>query len=45
MDLADASLVILAEQLGTGRISSTDRRDLGAYRWKERKPFKHLLVR
>lgn len=43
MDLADASLVILAEELGTGRIFSTDTRDFGAYRWKERKPFKNLL--
>lgn len=44
MDLADASLVILAEELGTGRILSTDKRDFGAYRWKERKPFRNLLV-
>jgi predicted nucleic acid-binding protein len=43
MDLADASLVILAEHLGTGRILSTDRRDFGAYRWKNRKPFHNLL--
>jgi len=34
MDFADASLVILAEQLGHGRIVSTDRRDFGVYRWK-----------
>jgi predicted nucleic acid-binding protein len=44
MDLADASLVILAEHLGSGRILSTDRRDFGAYRWKERRPFKNLLL-
>jgi uncharacterized protein len=44
MDLADASLVIAAEQLGSGRILSTDRRDFGAYRWKNRKPFRNLLV-
>jgi predicted nucleic acid-binding protein len=44
MDLADASLVILAEHLGTGRILSTDRRDFGAYRWKNRKPFSNLLA-
>jgi predicted nucleic acid-binding protein len=44
MDLADASLVILAEHLGTGRILSTDRRDFGAYRWKNRKPFQNLLT-
>jgi predicted nucleic acid-binding protein len=43
MDLADASLVLLAEELGSGRILSTDRRDFRAYRWKNRKPFKNLL--
>jgi predicted nucleic acid-binding protein len=43
MDLADASLVILAEALDSGRILSTDRRDFGAYRWKNRKPFRNLL--
>ena len=44
MDLADASLVILAETLGHGRILSTDTRDFGAYRWKNRKPFENLLL-
>ena len=44
MDLADASLVILAEELGTGRILSTDRRDFHTYRWKNRKPFRNLLA-
>jgi predicted nucleic acid-binding protein len=44
MDLADASLVILAEELGTGRILSTDERDFGAYRWKNRKPFRNLFA-
>jgi uncharacterized protein len=43
MDLADASLVMLAEHLGHGRILSTDMRDFGAHRWKNRKPFKNLL--
>lgn len=43
MDLADASLVLLAEHLGHGRILSTDQRDFGTYRWKHRKPFKNLL--
>ena len=43
MDLADASLVLLAEYLGDGRILSTDCRDFGAYRWKSRKPFENLL--
>ncbi len=44
MDLADASLVILAESLGEGRILSTDARDFRAYRWKSRKPFKNLML-
>jgi predicted nucleic acid-binding protein len=44
MDLADASLVILAEELDSGRILSTDQRDFGAYRFKNRKPFQNLLV-
>ncbi len=43
MDLADASLVVLAEILGHGDILSTDRRDFQAYRWKNRKPFRNLL--
>jgi predicted nucleic acid-binding protein len=43
MDLADASLLICAETIGHGRILSTDVRDVGAYRWKHRKPFKNLL--
>lgn len=44
MDLADASLVLLAEHLGHGRILTTDERAFGAYRWKTRKPFNNLLV-
>lgn len=44
MDLADASLVILAEALGHGRILSTDQRDFNAYRWKNREPFSNLLL-
>ncbi|MGR9116785.1 MAG: type II toxin-antitoxin system VapC family toxin [Gammaproteobacteria bacterium] len=44
MDLADASLVILAEELGHGRILSTDMRDFNAYRWKNHKPFQNLLL-
>ena len=43
MDLADASLVLLAEHLGHGRILTTDVRDFGAYRWKSRKPFHNVL--
>jgi predicted nucleic acid-binding protein len=44
MDLADASLVLLAEEQGSGDIFSTDARDFGAYRWKNRKPFRNLLL-
>lgn len=44
MDLADASLVLLAEYLGHGRILSTDKRDFRAYRWKQHKPFVNLLA-
>ena len=43
MDLADASLLLLAEHLGDGRILSTDLRDFRTYRWKQHKPFKNLL--
>jgi predicted nucleic acid-binding protein len=43
MDLADASLVILAEQLGHGRILSIDYRDFNTYRWKNTKPFQNLF--
>lgn len=44
MDLADASLVILAEELGHGRILSTDLRDFRTYRWKNHNPFQNLLL-
>lgn len=44
MDLADASLVLLAEHLGHGRILTTDQRDFSSYRWKSRKPFQNLMV-
>jgi predicted nucleic acid-binding protein len=43
IDLADASLILLAEELGHGDIVSTDRRDFGAYRWKNQKPFTNLF--
>ena len=43
MDLADASLVFAATQLGEGRILSTDRRDFDTYRWKDTEPFHNLL--
>jgi uncharacterized protein len=44
MDLADASLVLLAEQRSDGRILSTDERDFRTYRFKQRKPFQNLLL-
>ncbi|WP_024546735.1 type II toxin-antitoxin system VapC family toxin [Picosynechococcus sp. NKBG15041c] len=44
MDLADASLVILAEELGYGEILSVDYRDFNAYRWKNTQPFQNLLM-
>ena len=44
MDLADASLVLLAQHLGHGRILSTDQRDFRTYRWKQRQPFENLLL-
>lgn len=44
MDLADASLVILAEHLGHGRILSIDQRDFNTYRWKNTEPFENLLI-
>ena len=44
MDLADASLVLLAEDLGHGRILTTDARDFGAYRFKSQQPFRNLLM-
>jgi uncharacterized protein len=44
MDLADASLVMLAEQLGHGRILTVDRRDFSVYRWQNNQPFENLLL-
>lgn len=44
MDLADASLVVLANELGSGKILSTDARDFRTYRWKNRQPFTNLLL-
>ena len=44
MDLADESLVLLAEHLGHGRILSTDKRDFKTYRWKNHYPFENILM-
>lgn len=43
MDLADASIVILAEEYQIGRIFSLDFRDFQIYRWNERYVFENLL--
>ena len=43
MDFADASLVVLAEQLGHGRILTSDRQDFNIYRWNNNQLFKNLL--
>ena len=45
MDFADASLVLLAEFLGHGKMLSTDCRDFHTYRWKNTQPFQNLLFR
>jgi predicted nucleic acid-binding protein len=44
MVLTDASLVVLAENLGHGRILSIDFRDFNTYRWKNHHPFENLMV-
>jgi uncharacterized protein len=44
MDLADASLVSLAEYLNNGRILTVDRRDFSIYRWGNNQPFENLLL-
>lgn len=40
MDFADATLVVLAEELGTSLVFTTDRTDFSVYRVKDRKPFR-----
>ena len=40
MDYADATLVALAEELGTNLVFTTDRRDFGVYRIRGRKRFR-----
>lgn len=42
MDLADACLVHLADQLETGRVLTLDR-DFGIYRWRRRRSFELLV--
>jgi predicted nucleic acid-binding protein len=40
MDFADATLVVLAEELGTNRVFTTDRKDFSVYRIRGRRHFK-----
>jgi uncharacterized protein len=42
MDYADATLVVLAEELGSNRIFTTDKRDFAVYRIKGRRRFEIL---
>jgi hypothetical protein len=42
MDYADATLVVLAEELDTNRVFTTDRRDFAVYRIKGRRRFEIL---
>jgi predicted nucleic acid-binding protein len=44
MDLADASLVVLAEYLGHERILTCDRRDFLTYRWNNTHTFENLFL-
>ncbi len=39
MDYADATLVVLAEELGTNLVFTTDRRDFGVYRIRGKRRF------
>lgn len=43
MDLADASLVVLAEELNDSRILTTDFKDFTIYRWQNSQTFNFLL--
>jgi uncharacterized protein len=42
MDFADATLVALAEELGSNVVFTTDRTDFSIYRLRDRKPFRIL---
>ncbi|MGI0483417.1 type II toxin-antitoxin system VapC family toxin [Geminocystis sp. CENA526] len=43
MDFADASLVVLAEEINENRILTTDFRDFNIYRWHDNQKFDILL--
>ncbi len=44
IDLADISLVLLAEHLNHGNILSCDRKDFSFLKWKNRSSFRNLFV-
>jgi uncharacterized protein len=44
IDMADASLVVLAESLGHGRILTIDFNDFYTYRWLDHNPFELLVT-
>ena len=43
MDLADACLVHMADELGSGRILTLDS-DFSIYRWGRSRPFENLVL-
>ena len=44
MDLADASLVVLAEEYKIGRILTLDIKDFGIYQWNNKNYFENLFI-
>lgn len=44
MDLADASLVVLAEECQTGRILYLDIKDFSIYQWGDKNYFDNLFL-
>lgn len=44
MDYADATLVVLAEEIETELVFTTDRRDFGVYRIRGRRRFRIVPV-
>lgn len=44
MDLADASLVVLAEEYKIGRILTLDIKDFGIYQWNNQNYFEDLFI-
>lgn len=44
LDLADLSLVLLAEQLNHGKILTCDRKDFSFLKWKDHKSFTNLFL-